>query len=182
MDGGGTRHSAVADRATTQPAMTMRISATTHTVEAEPADTPVLPWRSSFFDTGSGKKKSNGDSRDPGSADCDSRVLDAMKKTWGMSANGTSGVEATFVLVGTPDKFTVVQVSFTNQQMAQSFQLPTGAFAIYHVHPTKGDPRPSAGDQALANSKDLAVSTISSQGLFEYNPTNTDHYSTSARP
>jgi len=119
---------------------------------------------------GSTKKKNNTDIRDPDSTDCDPAVIKAMKNAWSQSSNGTTGVEGTFVLVGTPDNFTVVPMPPTNEQMKQSFILPAGAFAIYHVHPNKGDPTPSPADIALADGHDLSMNTISSRGLFEYDP------------
>ncbi len=39
---------------------------------------------------------------------------------------------------------------------------------IFHVHPNSGDPKPSLGDQDIADKYNLAIFSFSSSGLYEY--------------
>jgi hypothetical protein len=101
---------------------------------------------------------------------CEPDVIHAMKTAWGQSQNGKSGVEAGFRVDGSPTTYTVVPTPFTNQQMAQKMTITDSTFAIFHVHPDKGDPRPSDNDKNIGNAHGIEMFTITSRGLFLYDP------------
>ena len=124
---------------------------------------------------GTGGRGSSGgggnlDSRKPNDPDCDPKVIAAMTAAWMASSNGLSGTEAGFALTGTPQKFSIVVLPFTNQQSQISFQLSAGSFAIFHVHPNNAAPQPSRQDISVANNDDLLMFTETSRGLWEYDP------------
>ena len=102
---------------------------------------------------------------------CDPKVISAMKTAWAQSSNDSSGVEAGFRLDGKPANYNIVSTPFTNQQMAQTTSIIPGVtFDVFHVHPNKGDPKPSANDMSIADKYNCGIFTISSSGLYEYDP------------
>lgn len=107
---------------------------------------------------------------------CQPDVIEAMKKAWGQSSAGRSGVEAGFRLDGKSDtEFNVHPTPFTNQVMQQSMQITGLTFAIFHVHPNGSQPEPSPGDRSIGGSKNsesggIMMYTMSQQGLYVYNP------------
>jgi hypothetical protein len=101
----------------------------------------------------------------------DPKVIAAMKEVWMRSSNGTTGIESTFRLDGNPSDFEVVTSLPTNQFMSQRVAIiPGRTFAVFHVHPTRGDARPSRTDRALADRYGLKMVTIHICGVFEYDP------------
>jgi RHS repeat-associated protein len=101
---------------------------------------------------------------------CNQDVINAMKKSWSQTSNGTSGLEAGFRLDGTSDSYTIVESPSSNTQMKQSMEISPTTFDLFHVHPNKADPNPSPNDINIANKFGIDVFTMSSNGLFEYDP------------
>ena len=107
---------------------------------------------------------------------CEPDVIASMKMAWTQSQNGqsASGLEASFRVDGSPrpGNYEIVPTPFTNQPMKQTMEIIRGAtFAIFHVHPNKGDPHPSNGkgeDIDIANTNHLDIYTITSRGWFMY--------------
>lgn len=114
------------------------------------------------------------DLRDPATdIECNQQVLVAMQKAWALTGNGTSGMEAGFVLTGTPTDFNIEWLPlFTGDinRIAFNPTLLTGAFAVFHVHPNGTGPDLSTPDKNLANQFNVDIYSESSQGLFGYNP------------
>jgi hypothetical protein len=109
--------------------------------------------------------------------ECNDDVMKAMGKAWSQSAAGTSGVEATFRLDGTPKAYTVVHAAHTNEQMQQQVEIVSGTFSLFHVHPNRGAPEPSQGDRDIADrlwreGRDFVMFTFSRSGLYAYDPSN----------
>ncbi len=83
---------------------------------------------------------------------CDKTVIDAMKKAWTRSGNGTRNTEAGFLVYELNGQIATVNLPNTNQSLRISFKpselLPTGAtlLAIFHTHPTEKSDKPSAGE------------------------------------
>ena len=100
-----------------------------------------------------------------------------MEKAWGQSTAGTSGVEATFRLDGATTDYSIVHAPHTNQQMQQRVEITAETFALFHVHPNRGAPEPSAPDRAIADAlwqrgRDFIMFTFSRTGLYAYDPSN----------
>jgi hypothetical protein len=126
--------------------------------DAEVARKPIAPRARSRFDV-----------------ECNDDVRHAMERAWGRSSNGTSGVEATFTLGGTPTQYKVADAPHTNEQMRQTVPLAADAFSLFHVHPNRGDPAPSAPDRKIADDlyaqgRDFVMFTFSKGGLYAYDP------------
>jgi RHS repeat-associated protein len=109
--------------------------------------------------------------------ECDEKVIGAMMTAWNQSSAGTSGVEATFRLDGTPKAYGIVHAPYTNEQMRQTVEIASDTFALFHVHPRRGDPKPSEGDRVLSDrlygeGRDFVMFTFSTSGLYAYDPSN----------
>ncbi len=111
------------------------------------------------------------DNRSPTGVECQSDVIAAMSKAWMQSQNGTTKVEAGFTMQGTPGSYTITPNAFTNEYEAQTIVLPDNTFALFHTHPNGTDAHPSGQDITVANQLNLQMYTLTSQGLFLYDPT-----------
>jgi hypothetical protein len=101
----------------------------------------------------------------------DPKVIAAMKSAWLQSVNGSAGTEGAFRLDGNPSDYVVVTVPFTNEFMKERLTIiPGRTFAVFHVHPTRGQAEPSPKDRQLADQYNLKMLTIHVNGLFEYDP------------
>ena len=100
----------------------------------------------------------------------DPRVRAAMITAWNESSHGTETLEAGFRLDGTPSDFTVVASQFTNQRMKQTMAITPATFAIFHIHPLRGNPEPSPADKRMADTFKVKVFTIHAWGLHVYDP------------
>jgi hypothetical protein len=101
----------------------------------------------------------------------DLNVIAAMKTAWQQSSNGSVGIEAAFRLDGNPSEYEVVAAPSTHELMKQTVSIiPGTTFALFHVHPTNGDPAPSRHDRDLADKYNLKMLTMHRSGLFEYDP------------
>jgi len=119
--------------------------------------------------------RSSIDNRRRGDPECQPDVIKAMITAWSMTSNGTNGTEASFALVGTPQKYTVVALPFTNEQGTMTnLNLPAGTFALFHVHPNGTLPQPSKLDMQDADDYNILMFTESSKGLWEYAPSDED--------
>jgi hypothetical protein len=103
---------------------------------------------------------------------CNASVIAAMNSAWMGAGDGLSNTERAFVLTSGNGSgcSTIVPIGNTNEQSSINFKLPANTCAIYHTHPNSKSPVPSAGDQAVANKYNIPVYTITSSGLYEYQP------------
>jgi RHS repeat-associated protein len=109
---------------------------------------------------------------------CQPDIIEAMKRAWAQSSNGTSGVEAGFRLDGAPNNYSIVENKFTNQQKRQTMTISRGVtFAIFHVHPNSGTSDPSTpknkysdgpSDTEIADSYKLDIYVMHRDGLTKY--------------
>jgi RHS repeat-associated protein len=132
---------------------------------------PDILWCPQGGGEGVGGGASRNDKRSRTGLECAADVIAAMITAWYKSGNGTTGKEAGFVLIGTASSYTIQDLPYTNQDRRIDFDLPKGSFALFHVHPTSGDPNPSEDDISLANRKNLQMFTEGSKGLYQYDPT-----------
>jgi RHS repeat-associated protein len=113
--------------------------------------------------------KDRRDKRQLGDPVCDQPVIDAMKNAFRLTANGTSGTEAAFVLVRRGvGGYNVVNIGYTNERGQVNFRIPANTFAIFHVHPNNSLPQPSAVVIDLAKRLNLQMFTFGNGGLWEF--------------
>jgi hypothetical protein len=58
----------------------------------------------------------------------------------------------------------------TNEHKRFTFRWHPATRAIVHTHPNSSDPRPQAEDIAVADKHQVPVFTITSQGMYVYDP------------
>ena len=101
----------------------------------------------------------------------DPGVIGALLTAWKQSENGATGFEASFRLDASSSGYEIVAAPFSNQYMEQKLRVIRGkTFAIFHVHPTKGEPEPSPQDRSIADNYKLKMVTLHKSGLYEYDP------------
>jgi hypothetical protein len=110
---------------------------------------------------------------------CKPDVIKAMKFIWSESHNGTTGIEAAFMLNGTPEAYTIEQEPMTGEKGMQTvIEYPDQTFAIVHVHPNNSGQYPSTpsnnymnngkGDTGLADQWHIDIYVIHRLGLSVY--------------
>jgi hypothetical protein len=111
---------------------------------------------------------------------CQPDVIKAMGRIFMESANGTSGIEAAFVLNGTPEAYTIYMEPATKEKMQQNIYTWPNTFAVVHVHPNASGEYPSTptnnyagngmGDTGMADKIHADIYVVSSRGLTVYYP------------
>jgi hypothetical protein len=98
-------------------------------------------------------------------------TIAAIRTAWSDSANGRTGIEASFRLDGRLSAYRIVVTPFTNQRRTQTVPIIPGVtFAVFHVHTAKADPEPSPADREIADRYKLKMYSIHTQGLYVYDP------------
>jgi hypothetical protein len=110
---------------------------------------------------------------------CQPDVIEAMKKAWQLSSNGTSRKEFGFVAFRRPDgSIGTNKVESSFEDSKTKIKVPTvlpqgySLVGIFHTHPNSKDSRPSDEDKAIATNVNLPIYTITENGLFKYDPNN----------
>ena len=109
---------------------------------------------------------------------CQAPVIQAMNHIWTESDKGRTGVEATFIINGTPRAYHIVQMPMTYEKIKQSVYVYPGAtFALYHVHPGNTGQFPSTpmtsavegiSDTASADKGKFDIYVVHQDGLSVY--------------
>ena len=109
---------------------------------------------------------------------CQADVIKAMSTIWMMTSNGTSPIEATFILNGTPDAYKIEIEKSHNETGSQTIYTRSNTFAVIHVHPNMSGEYPSTptsnytgngqGDTGMADRLNVDIYVVSSRGLTVY--------------
>src|SRR5262245_24392153 len=67
-------------------------------------------------------------------------------------------------------RYTAKPQGYTNQYKCCTFKWNPSAIAIVHTHPNCCDPRPGEGDKLVADKYGVPNFTITSTGMYEYDP------------
>ena len=101
----------------------------------------------------------------------DEKVVGELRRAWLLAHAGTAPVEEVVVVARTPDgRFEAVLQPHSNLYGRGRFLLPPGAAAIFHTHPDSVLPQPSRDDRRLADRTGVPIFTLSSSGLYLYDP------------
>jgi hypothetical protein len=101
----------------------------------------------------------------------DKHVIKEFEKAWAVSSAGTANLEGVVLIFRLVDgSYRAQSQGLTNQHKRFTFKFTPNAVAIVHTHPTSIDPRPSAEDQEISDKLRVPVFTITSRGMFMYNP------------
>jgi hypothetical protein len=110
---------------------------------------------------------------------CQPDVIKAMKHIWNESGNGMTGIEASFMLNGTPENYRIEQEKMTGEHDEQAVVIyPGQTFALFHVHPNNSGQYPSTpsnhygteghDDTYLADKYHLDIYVVHQRGLSVY--------------
>ena len=97
-------------------------------------------------------------------------VIARFKDLWHSVAFGKLPLENVMLILRTSAGYRAQSLRVTNEYNQSTFSLPSGTIAIVHTHPDSCSPKPSSGDRRLALEHHLAVFTLSSRGMFVYDP------------
>jgi len=101
----------------------------------------------------------------------DRHVIKEFEKAWAVSSAGASNLEGVVLIFRMFDgSYRAQSQGLTNQYKSFTFKFTPNAVAIVHTHPTKIDPRPSPEDQELSDKLGVPVYTITTRGMYMYNP------------
>lgn len=106
-----------------------------------------------------------------GVARVDRQVIKEFEKAWAVSSAGTSNQEGVVLIFRMFDgSYRAQSQGNTNQHKKFTFKFTPNAVAIVHTHPNGIDPRPSPEDAELSDKLGVPVFTITTRGMFMYNP------------
>ena len=101
----------------------------------------------------------------------DPGVIQAMKTAWGLSTAGLWQAEASFRLDACASGYEIVAEGFSNQAMHKTVKIiPGKTFALFHVHPSRGEGPPTEPDRKIADTYRVKMFTMHMSGLWEYDP------------
>ncbi|HEX5733595.1 MAG TPA: hypothetical protein VF131_12240 [Blastocatellia bacterium] len=101
----------------------------------------------------------------------DGQVIKEFEKAWAVSSAGTSNQEGVVLIFRMFDgSYRAQSQGNTNQHKKFTFKFTPNAVAIVHTHPNGIDPRPSSEDAELSDKLGVPVFTITTRGMFMYNP------------
>lgn len=109
---------------------------------------------------------------------CRPTTVEALRTIWAESGNGVTGVEATFIMSGTDDDYTIEQMQMTGEKDKQTVHIYTNTFALFHIHPNNSSPWLSTpannyvgngmGDTGWADRDHFDIYAASQRGLTVY--------------
>lgn len=101
----------------------------------------------------------------------DAEMVKEFRQAWMWSENGTSDIEGLVLIFRRLDgSYKAVAQKPTNENRRFTFRWSADVIAIVHSHPNKIDPKPLGADLALANHFGVPNLTITSRGMYIYNP------------
>jgi hypothetical protein len=102
----------------------------------------------------------------------DKRLTKEFQKAWEMSKDGFDSAEGVVLVFLMPDgSYVGRSLGNSNEFEQASFKWDPAAVAIVHTHPNRISPRPSKTDEATADLLGVPVFTITSRGMYVFNPT-----------
>ena len=101
----------------------------------------------------------------------DRNIIKEFVKAWEQVALGMKLTEAVVLILPTSDgSYRAVNRGSPNQAYKFSFVWDVNTIAVVHTHPNNRDPEPNGEDIALADRFGVPVLTITSKGMYMYDP------------
>jgi len=101
----------------------------------------------------------------------DAGLLKTFSAAWQSAGGGTSDEERAVLIFKTSDGHYTGRLAHPWRGFRQTFFLwDSRAVVIVHTHPNRVDPMPSEQDEMVARKYTVPMFTITSKGMFVYNP------------
>ena len=101
----------------------------------------------------------------------DEKMVKEFRQAWIWSDNGTSAIEGLVLIKRRKDgSYEAAAQKPTNENLGFTFTWSSDVVAVVHTHPNKRDPKPLEVDHVLANRFGVPVFTITSKGMYMYDP------------
>jgi hypothetical protein len=98
-------------------------------------------------------------------------LIKEFDNAWRLSGDGTNGREGVVLIFRMKDgSYRGTSQGFTNEYRKFTLKWNPAAIAIVHTHPNSGNPKPSAQDQLVAEKYDVPIFTLTTHGMYLYNP------------
>ena len=102
----------------------------------------------------------------------DRNIIKEFARAWEQVALGMKLTEAVVIILRTSDgSYKAINKGSPNQAYEFSFAWDPNTIAVVHTHPNNRDPKPQDGDIVLADRFGVPVLTITSKGMYMYDPT-----------
>jgi hypothetical protein len=102
----------------------------------------------------------------------DRKMIGEFNHAWIRAGDGTAANESVVLILRmVGGGYGARSLGTTNQNRAFTFGWHPGTVAIVHTHPNGSDPRPQGEDISVADKYRVPVFTITSRGMFVYDPT-----------
>jgi hypothetical protein len=101
-----------------------------------------------------------------------SEVVKEFEAAWIRSGSGRSSRESLLLIFrNSYGSYKAVSAGMTNEYKKFTFTWDPNAIAIVHTHPNNSVPEPQESDRRLADRLGVPIMTITSSGMFMYDPT-----------
>jgi len=136
----------------------------------------TIVWPGAILDLVTHTRKSTGLLRPVSTLDFvvskfDGKITKAFQMAWQRSGGGRLSVEGVVVILRMADgSFRGKDMGATNEYMRFTFAWHPATIAIVHTHPNSSPARPSGDDIIAADKHGIPVFTITSRGMFVYDP------------
>ncbi|HLE61902.1 MAG TPA: hypothetical protein VI750_02120 [Pyrinomonadaceae bacterium] len=98
-------------------------------------------------------------------------VVKEFGRAWRIAGGGMADQEGVVLIFrGTDGVYWARSLNATNEFRQCTFTWDPAAVAIVHTHRSRGNPRPSWGDEQVAQRKGVLVFTITRYGMYVYDP------------
>ena len=105
-------------------------------------------------------------------AKIDRNIVKEFARAWEEVALGMRATEAVVLIFRTSDgSYRAVNCGRPNQAYRFSFVWDPNTIAVVHTHPNNREPEPHGGDIVLADRFGVPVLTMTSKGMYMYDPT-----------
>lgn len=102
----------------------------------------------------------------------DKQTIAAFDKAWRRSGNGTQPREGVVLILRMSDgSYRGREMGASNEHKRFTFHWHPATIAVVHTHPNSSDPRPQDEDILVAEKYQVPVFTITSRGMYVYDPT-----------
>lgn len=101
----------------------------------------------------------------------DKEVVKQFQSAWHVSKGGTSNSEGVVLIYRLINgSYKAKFLGESNEFQRFTFTIDQAVVAIVHTHPNSCQSKPSVDDEAVANKYGLLMFTITSRGMFVYDP------------